>query len=175
MLRTSMKAEKPSPGPVLSGGPPLCRSNFTPANLTEIRFHRKMQNVLHRCIEADLSIGGNMATMFTKDDAQTCCGCESNDPSFRLISLQLAPNNARSLVPECTATLLCQDCLKLELDDFHKSLDQIKKPIEEWESSEGRYLSREYGVLVVPLKLTYSESQLLIEELGTDGLERFLN
>jgi hypothetical protein len=27
--------------------------------------------------------------------------------------------------------------------------------------------------VVVPLKLTYSESQLLIEELGTDGLERF--
>jgi hypothetical protein len=60
------------------------------------------------------------------------------------------------------------------LDDFHKSLDQIKKPIEEWESSEERHLSREYGVVVVPLKFTYSESQLLIDELGTDGLERFL-
>ena len=116
-----------------------------------------------------------MATMFTKDDAQTCCGCDSKDPSFRLISLQLTPNDARSLVPECTATLLCQDCLKLELDDFLRSLDQIKKPIDEWESLEERYLSREYGVVVVPLKLTYSESRLLIEELGTDGLERFLN
>ena len=116
-----------------------------------------------------------MATMFTKDDAQTCCGCDSKNPSFRLISLQLAPNNARNLVPQCTATLLCLDCLKLGLDDFHKSLDQIQKPIEEWESSEKRHLSREYGVVVVPLKLTYSESQLLIEELGTDGLERFFN
>ena len=116
-----------------------------------------------------------MATMFTKVDAQACCGCESKDPSFRLISLQLAPNNARNLVLECTATLLCQDCLKLELDDFHKSLEQVKKPIEEWESSEDRHLSREYGVVIVPLKLTYSESQLLIEELGTDGQERFLN
>jgi hypothetical protein len=116
-----------------------------------------------------------MATMLKKDGAQTCCGCDSKNPSFRLISLQLAPNNARSLVPECTAMLLCQDCLKLELDDFHKSLDQIKRPIEEWESSEKRHLSREYGVVVVPLKLTYSESQLLIEELGTDGLERFFN
>jgi hypothetical protein len=143
--------------------------------LTEIRVHRKIQNVVHRCIAVDLSIGGNMATMFTKEDAQTCCGCDSKDPSFRLISLQLAPNNAGILVPICTATLLCQDCLKLELDDFHKSLDQIKRPIEEWESSEERHLSREYGVVVVPLKLTYSESQLLIEELGTDGLERFLN
>jgi hypothetical protein len=134
-----------------------------------------MQIVVHRCIEVDLSTGENMATMFAKDDTQTCCGCDSKDPLFRLISLQLVPNNARSLVPECTATLLCQDCLKLELDDFHKSLDQIKKPVEEWESSEERHLSREYGVVVVPLKLTYSESQLLIEELGTDGLERFLN
>jgi hypothetical protein len=71
-----------------------------------------MQKVVHRCTAVDLSIGGNMATMFTKDDAQTCCGCDSKDPSFRLISLQLAPNNARSLVPECTATLLCSDCLK---------------------------------------------------------------
>ena len=154
--------------------PPLCQSNSASANLTEIRFHCKMQNVLHRCIAVDLSIGGNMATMFTKDDAQTCCGCDSKDPSFRLISLQLEPNNARGLVPKCIATLLCQDCLKLELDDFHNSLDQIKKPVEEWESSEERHLSREYGVVVVPLKLTYSESQLLIEELGTDGLERFL-
>jgi hypothetical protein len=114
-----------------------------------------------------------MATIFTKEDAQTCCGCDSKDPSFRLISLQLAPDTARSLVPRCTATLLCQDCMKLELEDFHKSLDQIKRPIEEWESSEERHLSREYGVVVVPLKLTFSESQLLIEELGTDGLERF--
>ena len=40
-------------------------------------------------------------------------------------------------------------------------------------SSEERFLSREYGIVVVPIKLTYSESQLLIEELGTDGLERF--
>ena len=155
--------------------PPLCQSKFTSANLTEIRFHSKMHNVVQRCITVDLSTGGNMATMFTKDDAQTCCGCDSKDPSFRLVSLQLVPNNARNLVPECTATLLCQDCLKLELDDFHKSLDQIKKPIEEWESSEERHLSREYGVVVVPLKLTYSESQLLIEELGTDGLEQFPN
>ena len=116
-----------------------------------------------------------MATKFKREDAETCCGCDSKDPSFRLISLQLVPNNARNLVPECTATLLCQDCLKLELDDFHKSLDQIKKPIEEWESSEEHHLSRDYGVVVVPLKLTYSESQLLIEELGTDGLELFLN
>ena len=115
-----------------------------------------------------------MATMFTKDDAQSCCGCDSKDPSFRLISLQLAPNNARSLVPECTATLLCQDCLKLELDDFHESLYQIKKPIEEWESSEERHLSREYGVVVVPLKLAHGESQLLIEELGTGGLDQFV-
>ena len=116
-----------------------------------------------------------MATIFKKEDAETCCGCNLKDPSFRLISLQSVPNNARSLVPECTATLLCQDCLKLELDDFHKSLDQIKKPIEEWESSEEGHLSRDYGIVVVPLKLTYSESQLLIEELGTDGLEQFPN
>jgi hypothetical protein len=134
-----------------------------------------MQNVVHHCIAVRFSIGGNMATKFKREDAETCCGCDSKDPSFRLISLQLVPNNARNLVPECTATLLCQDCLKLELDDFHKSLDQIKKPIEEWESSEEHHLSRDYGVVVVPLKLTYSESQLLIEELGTDGMERFLN
>ena len=132
-----------------------------------------MQNVVHHCIAVKFSIGANMATIFKREDAETCCGCNSKDPSFRLISLQLAPNNARNLVPECTATLLCLDCLKLGLDDFHKSLDQIKKPIEEWESSEERFLSREYGIVVVPLKLTYSESQLLIEELGTDGLERF--
>jgi len=54
-------------------------------------------------------------------------------------------------------------------------LDQIKKTIEDWESSEERHLSRVYGVVVVPLELTYGESQLLSEELGTDGLERFLN
>jgi hypothetical protein len=133
-----------------------------------------MLNVVHHCIAVNFPIGGNMATIFKKEDAETCCGCNSKDPSFRPISLQLAPNNARSLVPKCTATLLCRDCLNLELDDFHKSLDQIKRPIEEWESSEERHLSREYGVVVVPLKLTYRESQLLIDELGTDGLERFL-
>ena len=155
--------------------PPLCQRNFASPNLTKIEFRCKMQNVVHHWIEMRFSIGGNMATIFKKEDAETCCGCNSKDPSFRLISLQSVPNNARSLVPECTATLLCQDCLKLELDDFHKSLDQIKKPIEEWESSEERHLSREYGVVVVPLKLTYSEYQLLIEELGTDGLEQFPN
>jgi hypothetical protein len=41
-----------------------------------------------------------MATTFRKDDAQTCCGCNSKDPSIRLISLQLVSNNARSLVSE---------------------------------------------------------------------------
>jgi hypothetical protein len=71
--------------------------------------------------------------------------------------------------------LVCQDCLKLELDDFHKSLDQVMKPLQEWELPEERCLSREYGVVVVPLKLTYDESRLLVEELGTDGLVRFQN
>lgn len=115
-----------------------------------------------------------MASIFKKEDVETCCGCHAEYPSFRLISLQLVPNNARSLIPKGTATLLCRDCLNLEFDDFHKSLGQIKRPIEEWESSEESHLSREYGVVVVPLKLTYRESQLLIDELGTDGLERFL-
>jgi len=81
----------------------------------------------------------------------------------------------RSFIPANFASISAEQCKKLELDDFHKSLDQIKKPIEEWESSEEGHLSRDYGIVVVPLKLTYSESQLLIEELGTDGLERFLN
>jgi hypothetical protein len=116
-----------------------------------------------------------MATIFKKEDAEACCRCDSKEPSFRLISLELVPNDARGLVPECAAMLVCQDCLNLELNEFHESLDQIKKPLEEWELPEERCLSREYGVVVVPLKLTYGESRLLIEELGTDGLERFQN
>lgn len=116
-----------------------------------------------------------MATIFKKEDAETCCKCDSKNPSFRLISLELVPNNARGLVPECSATLLCQDCLKLELNDFHESLDQMSKPLEEWELPEERCLSRGYGIMVVPLKLTYDESRLLVEELGTDGLVIFQN
>jgi hypothetical protein len=65
--------------------------------------------------------------------------------------------------------------LELELDDFHESLDQTEKPLEEWELPEERCLSREYGLMVVPLGLTYDESRLLVEELGTDGLVKFLN
>lgn len=116
-----------------------------------------------------------MPTIFKEQDAETCCRCDSKEPSFRLISLELAPTHSRDLAPECSAMLVCQDCLKLELDDFHASLDQVMKPLEEWELPEERCLSREYGVVVVPLKLTYGESRLLIEELGTDGLMRFQN
>jgi hypothetical protein len=116
-----------------------------------------------------------MATIFKKQDVETCCRCDLKEPSFRLISLELAPNHVRDLAPECAAMLVCQDCLKLELDDFHESLDQVMKPLEKWELPEERCLSRAYGVVVVPLKLTYGESRLLVEELESDGLERFQN
>jgi hypothetical protein len=132
-----------------------------------------MQNVVHHCIEMRFSIGGNMATIFKKEDAETCCGCNSKGSfipaNFASISAEQCKKPGSGMY--CYAAL--PGLPEARIGRFHKSLDQIKKPIEEWESSEERHLSREYGVVVVPLKLTYSESQLLIEELGTDGLERF--
>jgi hypothetical protein len=114
-----------------------------------------------------------MATTFTREDAQTCFRCDINPPSFRLISLERVPSDD-GLIPECMVTLLCQDCLRFELDDFHEALNQTSIPFGE-DATEESFLCRQIGVLVVPLAVSYNESRLLVEELQTDGLECVVN
>jgi hypothetical protein len=111
-----------------------------------------------------------MTIKFTKEDAQTCFTCDIHQPSFRFISLDLVPGKDRALVPTRVVTLLCKDCLRLALDDFHESLKQCEIPLEEGET-EDHFFTRQIGVLVVPISLSYEEARLLGSELQTDGLE----
>ena|SRR5450631_149984 len=114
-----------------------------------------------------------MATLFSLEDAMTCCHCGTTPPSFRLISLERVRNADSGLVPECMATLLCDVCLKYELKHFHESLDQCSIPLGK-EETENSFLCRQFGLLVVPMSLTYDESRLLVDELETNGLECFV-
>jgi hypothetical protein len=72
------------------------------------------------------------------------------------------------------STLLCDECLKPELDDFHRSLEQTEIPLGQGET-EDEFLYRQIGVLVVPISLSYEEARLLASELQTDGLSCVVN
>lgn len=115
-----------------------------------------------------------MATKYSPEDAQTCFECDVRPPSFRMISLELAPNKDRRLVPECIAFLLCDVCIKIQMDNFHAALGQARIPLEDDETDD-RFLARQLGVLVIPLSISRTESELLIEELETSGLECVVN
>lgn len=111
-----------------------------------------------------------MTIRFNREDDLTCCSCIIDKPSFRVISLELIPGKDGGLVPTCLSTLLCDKCLKPELDDFHRSLEQTEIPLGEGET-EDEFLYRQIGVLVVPISLSYEEARLLVRELQSNGLE----
>ncbi len=111
-----------------------------------------------------------MTIKFEKEDALTCCGCNTKGPSHRLISLELVPNKNGRLVPTSMATLLCEDCLGEELGAFHQSLSQVRSPLTERETEES-FLCRQVGDLVVPSSISAEESQLLTAELDGDCVE----
>jgi hypothetical protein len=115
-----------------------------------------------------------MIIKFTKKEALTCSFCSSNKPSFQMISLEPVPGKDGGLVSTCTTTFLCDECLKSELDDFHRSLKQSETPLGEGETQDD-FLYRQIGVLVVPISLSYEEARLLASELQTDGLECVVN
>jgi hypothetical protein len=115
-----------------------------------------------------------MTIKFTKEDALTCCSCYIDKPLFRVISLEVVPAKDRGFVPLCLSTVLCDECLKPELDGFHRFLEQIEVPLGERET-EDDCLCRQIGVLVVPISLSYAQARLLVSELQTDGLECVVN
>ena len=115
-----------------------------------------------------------MATTFTREDAKTCFHCGINPPSFRLISLEQFPNDARELEPDCMAGLFCESCLKLEIDNYFQSFNQTKLPLGIDESTES-CLSRQVGFVVVPLMLSEEECKLLVDEIETDCLACTVN
>jgi hypothetical protein len=66
------------------------------------------------------------------------------------------------------------ECLKPELEDFHRSLEQTEIHPGQGET-EDEFLYRQIGVLVVPISLSYEEARLLASELQTDGLSCVVN
>jgi hypothetical protein len=111
-----------------------------------------------------------MTIRFNREDALTCCSCFIEKSSFRL----MVPGKDGGLVSTCMSTLLCDECLKPELDDFHRSLEQTEILLGQGET-EDEFLYRQIGVLVVPISLSYEEARLLASELQTDGLECVVN
>src|ERR1700751_1603374 len=111
-----------------------------------------------------------MIIKFTKKEALNCSFCFSNKPSFQMISLDPVPGKDGGLVFTCTTTLMCDECLKSELDGFHRSLRQSKNPLAEGET-EDDFLYRQIAVVVVQISLSYEEARLLARELQTNGLE----
>jgi hypothetical protein len=115
-----------------------------------------------------------MPNKFSKEDAQTCFRCGTKPPSFRMVSLARMPNEHGSLVPECITALLCSRCVWYELHDFHQSLNQVNIPFGTDEEKES-FLCRQVSICVIPLSLTYMESNLLVEGLKADWLECVVN
>jgi hypothetical protein len=113
-------------------------------------------------------------TKIKQEDARTCFHCDSNPPSFRVISLENTPNVDRDLEPDCLVALVCQSCLPLQIDDLCKGIAQMKIPVGVDETPD-RCLCRQVGFAIVPLKLSEPESGLLIDELGTEVLETTVN
>jgi hypothetical protein len=115
-----------------------------------------------------------MATTFTREDATTCFRCDSKPPSFRLISLESFPTEDGALEPDCLAGLFCEECLRIEVDGLCESFAQSRIPLGADESSKG-FLARQIGFIVVPILFSQRESELMFEELATDGIETAVN
>lgn len=111
-----------------------------------------------------------MAIKFKLEDAKTCFRCQVNPPQFRLISLEKLPTEGGTLEPECLVELLCPGCLRLEIDDLYEALAQSSIPVGADETPDVR-VCRQVGFAVVPLMFCERESQLLIDELTTNGFE----
>ena len=115
-----------------------------------------------------------MAIKFKREDAKTCFRCQVNPPQFRLILLEKLPTEGGALEPECLVELLCPGCLQLEIDDHYEALAQSSIPVGADETPDVR-VCRQIGFAVVPLMFCERESQLLIDELTTDGFEMAVN
>jgi len=111
-----------------------------------------------------------MTVKFKQDDAGTCFRCYSNPPSFRLISLEKFPTDAGQLESDSLVGLLCDACLRLEIESIFDCFAQSKLPLEAHESTT-RCLCRQVGFAVMPISFSERESQLLIDELNPDCLE----
>ena len=81
---------------------------------------------------------------------------------------------AGQLEPDCLVGLLCDACLRLEIDGVLDGFAQSGTPVGLHESPD-RCLLRQVGFAVVPLAFSQRESQLLVEELGTDVLDTPVN
>jgi len=111
---------------------------------------------------------------FNREDSRTCFRCDSNPPSFRIISIEKTPTDDGNLEPDCLVALICQSCLRPEIEDLCNEFAQSSSPVSVDESPE-RCLCRQVAFAVVPLMFSQRESELLVDELGTDGLEMVLN
>ena len=87
-----------------------------------------------------------------------------NRPSNRVISLERSPKRSRVLKQECSASLVCESCLRTELNEFYEALGQLGIPLEAEENEES-YLTRPIGLVVIPMSLHPSDARRLVEEL----------
>ena len=111
-----------------------------------------------------------MVNTFNRDDSKACFRCDSQPPTFRLISLERFPNESKELEPDCMAALFCDSCLKREIEDNFGALSQEKVPLGNDEST-ANFLSRQIGFAVVPLTIAKTESELLADEIAHDWQE----
>jgi hypothetical protein len=130
--------------------------------------------IIPNALQAEFARRDPMAITFSREDAKTCFRCDSNPPSFRLISLERYPNESRELEPDCTAGLICEACLKLEINDQLDAFAQSKLPLGTGESAEA-FFRRQIGFVVVPLMLDEKESELLVDEIEAEWLDVLVN
>jgi hypothetical protein len=105
-----------------------------------------------------------MAIQFSTKEAENCFRCDSARPSFRVISLETAPDGHGNLTSQCAASLVCDDCLEKALSEFCEFTGQIRIPVTN-EETEDDFLTRPIGVVAVPISLSSNDSRLLIDEL----------
>jgi hypothetical protein len=115
-----------------------------------------------------------VTTKFNREDSKTCFRCDSNPPSFRLLSIQKTPTGNAHLETDCFIALICQSCLRPEIEDLRQGLALSSTPVGD-DESPNRCLCRQVGFAIVPLLFSQRESELLIDELGTDCLEVTVN
>jgi hypothetical protein len=111
-----------------------------------------------------------MPMKFIREDARTCFRCDKNPPSFRLISLEKTPTEEGDLESDCGVSLICQSCLRPEMDDLWNAFAQSAVPVT-GDESPTRCLCRQVGFAIVPLTISQRESGLLIDELGAECIE----
>jgi hypothetical protein len=91
-----------------------------------------------------------------------------------VISLERFPNETGDLVPDTLAGLFCEDCLRLEIENYYDSFRQAKLPLSKDESPDG-FLCRQIGFAVVPLVFGEEEAKAMIDEFNSDWLECAVN